>query len=97
LVFLGYFGDGVSWTICSGWPQVTILLIWVFQVARIAGMSHQHPAGFFKGTTTTKFWLAVIKWQIWNYHSTRQTPRSKVNEIHSAIPHSWVTCSLPHL
>jgi hypothetical protein len=36
----GYFGDGVLWTICPGWPPTIILLISAFQVARITGMSH---------------------------------------------------------
>jgi hypothetical protein len=33
----GYFGDGVSWTICLGWPCTEILLISASQVARIIG------------------------------------------------------------
>jgi hypothetical protein len=40
----GYFGDGVSWTAYSGWPQTVILLISASQAARIIGMSHQHLA-----------------------------------------------------
>jgi hypothetical protein len=42
--FSGYFGDGVSRTICRGWPQTSILPISASQVARILGVSHQHPA-----------------------------------------------------
>jgi hypothetical protein len=34
-------GDGVSWTICLGWPQILILPISASQVARITGSSHQ--------------------------------------------------------
>jgi hypothetical protein len=30
--------------LCPGWPQTTILWISAFQVARIIGVSHQHPA-----------------------------------------------------
>jgi hypothetical protein len=26
----GYFGEGVSWIICLGWPRVIILLILAF-------------------------------------------------------------------
>jgi hypothetical protein len=37
------FGDGVLWTICSGWSQTTVLLISASQVARITGMSHGCP------------------------------------------------------
>jgi hypothetical protein len=35
----GYFGDGVSQTICLGWPQTSILPISASQVARITGRS----------------------------------------------------------
>jgi hypothetical protein len=31
-------------SICSGWPWTVILLISAFQVARISGVRHQHPA-----------------------------------------------------
>jgi hypothetical protein len=40
----GYFGDGVSHTICLGWPRTLILFISSSQVARITGVSHQHLA-----------------------------------------------------
>jgi hypothetical protein len=40
----GYFGDGVSQTVCPDWPQNSILLISSSQVARITGMSHWHLA-----------------------------------------------------
>jgi hypothetical protein len=38
--FSGYFGDGVSGTICLDWPQIMILPILASQVARITGVSH---------------------------------------------------------
>jgi hypothetical protein len=38
--FPGYFGNGVSWTICPVWPQTAILLISASQVARIIDVSH---------------------------------------------------------
>jgi hypothetical protein len=37
-----YFRDGVSWTICLGWPGTVILHILASQVDRIAGVSHWH-------------------------------------------------------
>jgi hypothetical protein len=37
---LWLFGDGVSPTICPGWPQTVILPISVSQIARITGVSH---------------------------------------------------------
>jgi hypothetical protein len=37
----GYFGFGVSQTICSGWPWTMILPISVSKVAGIRGVSHQ--------------------------------------------------------
>jgi hypothetical protein len=40
----GFFRDRVSWTICPGWLQTSILLISASWVARITGVSHQHPA-----------------------------------------------------
>jgi hypothetical protein len=40
----GCYGDEVSRTLCLGWPRLAILLISASQVARITGMSHQHPA-----------------------------------------------------
>jgi hypothetical protein len=39
----GYFRDRSSWTICPGWFRTVILLISAW-VARITGVSHQHPA-----------------------------------------------------
>jgi hypothetical protein len=36
--------DGVSQTICPGWPQTLILLTSASQIARIIGMSHWHLA-----------------------------------------------------
>jgi hypothetical protein len=40
----GFFRDRVLWTICLGWLQTAILLISASWVARITGVSHQHPA-----------------------------------------------------
>jgi hypothetical protein len=39
----GFFRDRVSWTISPGWLWITILLISASWVARITGVSHQHP------------------------------------------------------
>jgi hypothetical protein len=40
----GYFGDGVSRTICLGWPQTLILPISASQVAKITCVSPSHQA-----------------------------------------------------
>jgi hypothetical protein len=40
----GYFEDGISWTICLGWPWTLILPISASQVARITGMGPWHLA-----------------------------------------------------
>jgi hypothetical protein len=42
--YSGYFGDGVSLTVCLDWPWALILLISASQVARITDRSHQNPA-----------------------------------------------------
>jgi hypothetical protein len=41
----GYFGDGVSQTTFLSWPLTTVLPISASQIARITGVSHQHPGG----------------------------------------------------
>jgi hypothetical protein len=41
---MGLFRDRISRTICPGWLRTTILLISASWVARITGVSHQHPA-----------------------------------------------------
>jgi hypothetical protein len=41
------FGDSVSQTICLGWLQTAILLMFASWVARITGMSHQCLVGIF--------------------------------------------------
>jgi hypothetical protein len=41
---VGFFQERVSQTIRTVWLQTVILLISAFQVARITGMSHWHPA-----------------------------------------------------
>jgi hypothetical protein len=43
----GYFGDGVSWTICSDWPQTVFLPISASQVSRITDVNCQRPAKSF--------------------------------------------------
>jgi hypothetical protein len=53
---------GVSWTFCLGWPQTMILLISTSQVARIIGMSHQHPAGHFIFLMKKSFESTIFKW-----------------------------------
>jgi hypothetical protein len=40
LLWLFWRWDGVSWNVCSGWPQTVILLIPASQVTRIIGISH---------------------------------------------------------
>jgi hypothetical protein len=40
VIFFLFFWDRVSWTICLGWLQTSILLIPVSWVARITGVSH---------------------------------------------------------
>jgi hypothetical protein len=37
---IGYFQNKVSWAVCLGWPQTSILLSSACQVARITGVSH---------------------------------------------------------
>jgi hypothetical protein len=36
----GYFGGGILWTICPGWPWTEILPISASQVARITDINH---------------------------------------------------------
>jgi hypothetical protein len=45
-----YFGDGVSKTICLGWPQTVILLILASQGAKITGMNNPAKKHTFKKT-----------------------------------------------
>jgi hypothetical protein len=40
--FSVYFEDGMSWTICSYWPQTAILLFSVSQAVEIMDVSHWH-------------------------------------------------------
>jgi hypothetical protein len=42
LFFSGYFGDGLSRTICPVWPPALILPNSTSQVVRITGLSHWH-------------------------------------------------------
>jgi hypothetical protein len=39
----GYFGDEGSWASCLDWPRAAIFPISASKVARITGVSHQHP------------------------------------------------------
>jgi hypothetical protein len=43
----GYFGDGISQTIYSGWPQTSMLPISASQVAKITGVSHWRLTSLF--------------------------------------------------
>jgi hypothetical protein len=40
LCVMGFYEMGVSWTICLGWLQTTIILISASWVSRITGVSH---------------------------------------------------------
>jgi hypothetical protein len=42
----GYFEDRIFWTICPGWPWISVLLLSASQIARIIGMSHWHSASY---------------------------------------------------
>jgi hypothetical protein len=44
---LVYFGEGISQTICLSWLPTTVLPISASHIARMTGMSHQHPAPTF--------------------------------------------------
>jgi hypothetical protein len=68
---LSYFGDVISQTICPGWPQTSILLIAVSQVARITDVTNQHPAEFLKTNNVIyskpsfeKHCISIILYQI---------------------------------
>jgi hypothetical protein len=54
-----YFGDGVSWTICLGWLQTTILIS-ASWVARIIGMSHQSLAPSFLRVNNIPLYINYI-------------------------------------
>jgi hypothetical protein len=43
-IYCGYFGDGISQTICLGWTWTTILPIFACQVARIVEVSYLHSS-----------------------------------------------------
>jgi hypothetical protein len=58
----GYFGDGVSWTICPGWPCTAILPMSASQAARITGTSHWCPAA--PGVLASCRWLKIC-FQAW--------------------------------
>jgi hypothetical protein len=50
----GYFGDGVLWTICPGWPPTVILPISASQVARIVSLSHH-------------LWASELQFNFWTF------------------------------
>jgi hypothetical protein len=52
----GYFGSGISWTICLGSPWTSIHLILASKVVSITGVSHQHL--FF--VVVVVFWVRVV-------------------------------------
>jgi hypothetical protein len=54
----GYFGGGVLWTICLGWPWTMILLTLYSQVARVIGISHWLLA-----------WFQIFFWQYWGLNT----------------------------
>jgi hypothetical protein len=54
----GYFGDGVLWTICLGWPWTASLLIIVSRVARITDMSHN------RNFMIIHFFLVPLFWKV---------------------------------
>jgi hypothetical protein len=71
----GYFGDGISWTICPGWLQTMILLISASQVSRIIGMSHQCPAFY--------LFIFYILEEVWSFIFVRQV---LYNLTHASSP-----------
>jgi hypothetical protein len=61
--------DGVSWTICPGWPQTVILPSSVSQVARIVGMNHWHPAFIYILNPVLEFDFKqiIVKWKAYTF------------------------------
>jgi hypothetical protein len=68
--------DGVSWTVCLGWPQTVILLIYTSQIARIIALSQhvwpEYPAFL---------WVKIINYsqkqamrRIWLVRRSLSTP-----------------------
>jgi hypothetical protein len=64
----GFFQDRVSGTICPGWLRTMILLISAFCIARITGISHQHPA-----------WPSLLQSKHSTAWATRPVPDSSLN------------------
>jgi hypothetical protein len=58
----GYFGDGVSWTICLHWPWTQILSISASQVTKITDVSHGCPTSsfFYCGVSCTEHSLMEL-------------------------------------
>jgi hypothetical protein len=64
----GYLADGVSWTLCLGWPHTAILLVSAFQVARIIGIDHWCLlAVLFLSILYTQLCFYDHKWTIYIY------------------------------
>jgi hypothetical protein len=88
----GYFGNGMSWTICSGWPWATILLISASQVARIIGVSHQCPAA-------AKFFFFCLFIYLFVLRQSGYVIQASFKLV-ILLPHSlecWdYRCALPH-
>jgi hypothetical protein len=56
----GYFGDGISPTVCLGWPQTTILLISASQIARITTMNWTVFEEFKRGNNNWVWWYMPV-------------------------------------
>jgi hypothetical protein len=65
------FQDKVSRTICPCWLWMATLLISASWVARITGVSHQHPASYIteveSGTWSLCVWLISLSIMTWNF------------------------------
>jgi hypothetical protein len=64
---MGVFKIESHRTVCLGWPQTSILLVFASWVTRIIGMSHRHLAAlhFYDDTNITLYTL----WQKWKLHT----------------------------
>jgi hypothetical protein len=56
---MGYFSDRSSWTICPDWLWTAILLISASWVAKITGVSHQRPVGFYFLNLSSAMWIGL--------------------------------------
>jgi hypothetical protein len=77
----GYVGDGVSQTVCLGWPLTVFLLISASQVARIISMSHWHPAIFLYEHSQGHIQLILIHTQTPKWKRHRKFRRNTVEGI----------------